>query len=79
MTHTPSAKAIAQRIVNGETRLVNTLIENYDLDTSTASKIATLYLKEKIAKIDPIGGGYTIKHGAFLDPDVIARAKEMVQ
>lgn len=39
-----------------------------------AEKVLSFYLKNKIAKIDPHIGQINVRHGAFLDKDVILRA-----
>ena len=47
-------------------------------DEETATKIARFYIKEKIIKVDKVAGGWTLAHGAFLDADVLERAKNEV-
>lgn len=42
-----------------------------------ATKVAELYLKNKLAKIDHISRQMTVRHGAFLDKEVLERAIEM--
>lgn len=44
------------------------------IDEASATKVAKLYLKEKLAKIDLYNGTANVKHGAFLDKEVIGRA-----
>ena len=65
------------RQTNAFDRLVE-CISTHDVSEEVAVKIAKLYLKEKIAKLNPNSGQFTIKHGAFFDDAVIANAVEMV-
>ena len=44
-----------------------------------AEKVAQYYIKERYVKIDSVGGGYRMKHGAFLDRDVIKRAVDLIK
>ena len=64
---------IAIRYNNGYTRLVECLAKSTP-DHESAERVANYYLKHKIAKIQIGIGQFTVKHGAFLDADVIANA-----
>ena len=44
------------------------------INADDAKKVVTFYIKNKIAKQDFIGGRISVKHGAFLDKETIARA-----
>lgn len=67
-----SIAALTTRQDNAYKSLVDTLAE---LGAGEhAERVADLYLKERIASLDPIMGQFKIKHGAFLDADVIKRA-----
>jgi len=44
-----------------------------------ADAILTLYQKEKLVKLDWGIGRYSVKHGAFLEPDVLQNALEATQ
>lgn len=73
-----SFEAMAGRQITGRAKLVDAIARGGRVDKETANKIADLYIKEKIAKLSINIGQFTIKHGAFLDDDVIANAAEMV-
>jgi hypothetical protein len=67
-----SIAALVTRQDNAYKSLVDTLAE---LGAGEhAERVAKLYLKERIASLDPVIGQFKIKHGAFLEPDVIERA-----
>lgn len=72
-----SIAALVSRQDEAHARLVATLKERGAGDH--AELVAALYLKERIARLDPAVGQFTLKHGAFLDADVIARAVEAVR
>ena len=65
---------MAHRIENAKAGFAQNLIEHHGLSKADAERVTGYYLKEKIAKIDVGIGRMSVKHGAFLDPDVIARA-----
>ncbi len=67
-------KAIAQRINNAEESFTNALVEIADITTEEAHKVMNLYLKNKLAKLDAVNGTIKVKHGAFLEKDVILNA-----
>ena len=67
-------KAIAQRIVNAENAFITSVVEIAGCTEAQAAKVMNLYLKNKIAKLDPVIGRVSVKHGAFLERDVILRA-----
>lgn len=70
----PGTKGLAQRAVNSEQWLIETLEELGGLKRDEAVKAAKYFLKHKLVKLDPIGGRGQFKHGAFLEKDVIQRA-----
>ena len=67
-----SIAALVTRQDNAYKSLVDTL-EQYGAGEH-AERVAALYLKERIATLDPVIGQFKLKHGAFLDRDVIERA-----
>lgn len=72
---------IAQRMVNAENKfarlIVDSAAEPCTLDEAHA--VTALYLKNKIARMDAVMGRITVTHGAYLEPDVISNALEMVR
>lgn len=75
---TNAYRDIATRIVNAETDFAETIATLGNVDMTVARKITTLYLKKKLAKLDPVIGRVNVKHGAYLDPQAIANAAKMV-
>ena len=67
-----SIAALVTRKENAYRSLVDTLAERGAGEH--AERVAALYLKERIVTLDPAIGQFKIKHGAFLEPDVIERA-----
>lgn len=67
-------KAISERIVNAENNFVRSVVEIAGCTEAEAVKVMNLYRKTKIAKLDPVIGRISVKHGAFLERDVIMRA-----
>lgn len=69
-----SFQDMATRAANAEADFVAALIEIADITDAEAEKVMALYLKEKIAKIDHNIGRISVKHGVFLEADVIHNA-----
>jgi hypothetical protein len=65
---------IAQRLVNAEENFIGSLMEFGGITRAEATRVFDLYRREKFIKRDAVGGVYNVKHGAFLDRDVIRRA-----
>lgn len=59
---------------NGYQRLADCLRELGDVPASVAMPLARWYVKHKLAKIDVHCGQFTVRHGAYLERDVIQRA-----
>lgn len=64
----------ATRIANAENDFVDYLVNAASISAKEARKVMAFYLKKKFAKLDAVGGRISVKHGAFLDRDVILRA-----
>ena len=62
------------RIENAEARFIESIRGIVDCTEAEARKVMNLYLKEKLAKLSIGVGQINVKHGAFLEPDVIRRA-----
>jgi len=73
-----ACKDIAQRHVNAENHLVEMLMEFGKIDRETAVKVASYYLRHKLAKLDAVNGKALFKHGMFLDFEVISNAVNLV-
>ncbi len=68
---------IAHRIDNAHEDFTETLIRCGEFDREDAIKVKNLYLAKKLAKIDIGIGRINVKHGAYLDQDVLTRALAM--
>ncbi len=68
---------IAHRIDNAHEDFTETLIRLGEFDREDAIKVKNLYLAKKLAKIDIGIGRINVKHGAYLDQDVLTRALAM--
>lgn len=64
----------AIRIESALAKFSAMLVDDHGFTQEEADRIRTVYLREKILKIDPIGGGFSLIHGAFLEADVLRRA-----
>lgn len=70
-------KATALRIINAENDFAASLQTIAGISEEQAFKVMRFYLgKCKAAKLDAVIGKISVKHGAFLDRDVILRAVE---
>ena len=74
MTEQTAFKAIAQRIVNAENNFAETIQNIIECSAEDAHAIRQLYIKNKLAKLDPVIGRISVKHGALLDDSVLRNA-----
>lgn len=65
---------IATRAANAEANFIASLVEIAGITEAEAEKVMALYRKEKLAKMDHVNGRITVKHGVFLEADVIHNA-----
>ena len=70
-------KTIAARIDNAERAFVEAVMRVSGCTKEEAERVTALYLKERIAKLDPVSGRISVKHGAFLEPGTIENAIAM--
>jgi hypothetical protein len=69
-----SFQDMAHRIVTAESSFVETLMRCGDLTKDEAIKVKATYRKLRIIKNEYAVSRITVKHGAFLDREVIRRA-----
>lgn len=69
--------AMARRIENAHQAFTQVLQEAAGISRDDAVRVKNLYLKHRLAKINPGIGAINVKHGAYLEPDVIHRAVDM--
>jgi hypothetical protein len=65
----------AQRIVNAENAFIEIIMEK-GFTKEEATKAMNTMLKLKLAKMDAVIGRISVKHGAYLEVDVIRNAVE---
>lgn len=68
------AQAVAQRIVNAEESFIQFAMNTAGLTREQAVAALERYRADKVIKIDPVGGQYTLKHGAFAEAEVLRKA-----
>jgi hypothetical protein len=67
-------KEIVNRFVQAYEDFLDTLQNCGDVSREDAVKVFAVYKDNKVIKLDTWMGRYSVKHGAFLDKDVIANA-----
>jgi DNA repair protein RadC len=71
---------IAQKFVNAENAFAALVVEKIGCTEAEGFKVFALYKKNKLlSRIDLTNQRYTVKHGAFLAPDVMRRALEQAK
>lgn len=70
---------IAARSVAAEESFVATLMHLGGITKAEAWKVFELYKKMKLVKRDIVNARYNVKHGGFLDREVIRRALEQAR
>ena len=65
------------RIENAHENFIGTLMRWGDVNRADAIKVKNFYIKKRLVKVDTGIGRISVKHGAFLDRDVIRRAVVM--
>jgi len=69
-----SFKDIVTRTENAKNSFYNYVMEQHQFTKEQAQKILETYLKLKLIKLDCITGQFKIKHGAYLDKDILENA-----
>lgn len=67
-------RAIAGRMVQAGEDFTQTLMDLHGITKDDAWKVLEVYRKARAVKLDAFHGRYSVKHGAFLDHDVVLRA-----
>lgn len=65
---------IATRLLNGVDNFLDSIQTIANCDRIQAQKVLNLYLKLKVAKQELVSGVISVKHGIYLDKDVIQNA-----
>ncbi len=78
MTKNEAAKnefgSLAVRQNNAVEAFISYAMETAALTEEQALTVVARYRKDKLCKFDAVSGRYLVKHGAFLDADVLRRA-----
>jgi len=69
----PGTRDVAERTVEAEKKFVEALMNHGDISESEAKKVMGVYWKLKVIKRDGVDR-IKVKHGQFLDKEVILRA-----
>jgi hypothetical protein len=67
-------RGVAQRLASAEENFIATLMERGSITRPEAERVLALYRKMKLVRRDAVSGVINVKHGGFLDRDVIQRA-----
>ena len=67
-------RQVAQRMVNAEEHFAGVLMELAGCSKQDAYKAMNTLRKVRAIKVDPILGRMIVKHGRYMDPEVIRRA-----
>lgn len=70
----PGCRAMATRIDNAESAMVECIATLGGVSSDAAARVFRHYRKIKVVRLDAVSGRYRVTHGAFLDRDVIAKA-----
>lgn len=70
----PGLRGMAQRSVHAEDRFLEYAMEHGRLTRIQAEAALAAFRKARVIKIDPVSGAFHVRHGQFLDPEVLRRA-----
>lgn len=70
----PGLRNVAQRSIEAEDRFITFAMEHGRLSRSQAKKALEAFRKARVIKFDAVNGTFHVKHGQFLEPDVLRRA-----
>lgn len=75
-TNSVAFEHMARRLDAAEDSFIEFAV-SVGLTVEGARAALAVYVKRRLIKLDAVGGQFYIKHGAYLDADVLARAAEM--
>lgn len=70
----PGTRAVATRLVNAQQGFIDTVREILGCTQEDAEKVFGVYKDKKVLKLDVGIGRYSVKHGAFMEKDVLQNA-----
>lgn len=65
---------VARRLDNADENMIETIMERGSLDRPQAEAAFAELKRARALKRDAVGGRWSVKHGAFMEPDVLRRA-----
>lgn len=73
----PGLRNVAQRSVDAENRFIDYAMEHGRLSRGQAVTALAAFRKARVIKFDAVNGTFHVKHGQFLEPDVLRRAADV--
>jgi hypothetical protein len=70
----PGLRNVAQRSLDAENRFIAYAMEHGRLSSGQAETALAAFRKARAIKFDAVNGTFHVKHGQFLEPDVLRRA-----
>src|SRR3990172_921409 len=70
----PGLRNVARRSVDAENRFIDYAMEHGQLSREQAKAALASFRKARVIKFDAVNSTFHVKHGQFLEPDVIRRA-----
>jgi hypothetical protein len=70
----PGLRNVAQRSLDAENRFIAYAMEHGRLSRGQAETALAAFRKARVIKFDVVNGTFHVKHGQFLEPDVLRRA-----
>ena len=70
----PGLRNVARRSVDAENRFIDYAMEHGRLSRGQAETALAAFRKARVIKFDVVNGTFHVKHGQFLEPDVLRRA-----
>jgi len=67
-------KEIAWKQVQSIENFIGLLVKMHSLTKDNATKVFKVYKKVKVIQIDYVNVNYRVKHGAYLDRDIVMNA-----
>lgn len=74
----PGTRAVAQRQVNASNKFIDSVVEQFGLSREEAVRAWDYYVKNKLVKVDAVGGQYNLKDGRLWDGRAMRKAADMV-
>lgn len=73
----PGLHGLAERQQLAGSKFLDYCEQRAGLNRQQANKVLTYYVKHKLVKLDAVSGQFHVKHGQFLEPEVLQRAANM--